>query len=247
MAARPRFRRATPVLAVRDYPRARAFYRDVLGFEVIEEGGDPPGFGILRRDGATVFLDAACGEPVRRTGAIWSAYLHVFGLARVRDELVAKGVELCEPLHETTYGMLELELEDPDGNRLCLGSDVGPCHDIVRNQYVLAVHDLDATRAWYEAALGCTSEEVDPGNWLFLRTSGVVFMVGRCPDATPAGALGDHSYFAYLVVDEVDALAERAQAAGAEFIKPLRDEPWDMREFGLRSVDGHRIMIGAPI
>ena len=26
--------------------------------------------------------------------------------------------------------------------------------------------------------------------------------------------------------------------------KPLRDEPWGMREFGLRTADGHRIMIG---
>lgn len=32
--------------------------------------------------------------------------------------------------------------------------------------------------------------------------------------------------------------------AGAEFVKPLRDEPWGMREFGLRTADGHRIMIG---
>jgi hypothetical protein len=25
----------------------------------------------------------------------------------------------------------------------------------------------------------------------------------------------------------------------------LRDEPWGMREFGIRTVDGHRIMCGA--
>jgi len=26
----------------------------------------------------------------------------------------------------------------------------------------------------------------------------------------------------------------------------LRDEPWGMREFGLRTADGHRLMIGSP-
>jgi len=29
-------------------------------------------------------------------------------------------------------------------------------------------------------------------------------------------------------------------------IKELRDEPWGMREFGIRTVDGHRIMFGCP-
>lgn len=34
-------------------------------------------------------------------------------------------------------------------------------------------------------------------------------------------------------------------AAGADITKPLRDEPRGMREFGLRTTDGHRLMIGA--
>jgi hypothetical protein len=33
----------------------------------------------------------------------------------------------------------------------------------------------------------------------------------------------------------------------ADIIKPLRDEPWGMREFGIRTVDGHRMMFGRMI
>jgi hypothetical protein len=33
-------------------------------------------------------------------------------------------------------------------------------------------------------------------------------------------------------------------ARGAALIKPLRDEPWPMRELGVRTVDGHRMMFG---
>lgn len=33
-------------------------------------------------------------------------------------------------------------------------------------------------------------------------------------------------------------------AAGDQITKPLRDEPWQMREFGLCTIDGHCIMIG---
>lgn len=118
---------------------------------------------------------------------------------------------------------------------------------ILRNHYVLAVHDLGRTREWFERVLGCEAEEVDPGNWVFLSRGNITFMVGCCPDALAPRDLGDHNYFAYLVVEDVDAWAVRAEREGAERIKALRDEPWGMREFGLRTVDGHRIMFGQPL
>ena len=63
----------------------------------------------------------------------------------------------------------------------------------------------------------------------------------------PPAQLGDHSYFGYLVVDDADAYYQRTVAAGAEIIEPIRNEPWGMREFGLRTVDGHRLMIGQEV
>lgn len=36
-----------PVLRASDYPRARRFWIDVMGFRVGEEGGDPARFGIF--------------------------------------------------------------------------------------------------------------------------------------------------------------------------------------------------------
>ncbi|HEY6486117.1 MAG TPA: VOC family protein [Candidatus Cybelea sp.] len=58
-------------------------------------------------------------------------------------------------------------------------------------------------------------------------------------------ALGDHSYFAYLEVDDVEALYATVASRGADISKALRVEPWGMREFGIRTVDGHRIMFGS--
>jgi uncharacterized glyoxalase superfamily protein PhnB len=57
--------------------------------------------------------------------------------------------------------------------------------------------------------------------------------------------MGDHSYFAYLEVDDIDRFYEAVTASGASVTKELRNEPWGMREFGLRTVDGHRIMFGS--
>jgi uncharacterized glyoxalase superfamily protein PhnB len=72
-------------------------------------------------------------------------------------------------------------------------------------------------------------------------------MLGRCPDVPPASELGDHSYVAYLSVDDVDAFHARAVAAGAEVLQSPQDQPWGVRELALRSPDGRRLTLGQPI
>jgi uncharacterized glyoxalase superfamily protein PhnB len=117
---------------------------------------------------------------------------------------------------------------------------------IKRHDYVLAVPDLARSSAFYRDALGFAIRELAPG-WLVYEKDGCRIMAGECSDAIPPRDLGDHSYFAYLAVDDVAAYHARAVAAGAEITKPLRDEPWGMREFGLRTADGHRLMIGSEM
>ena len=85
----------------------------------------------------------------------------------------------------------------------------------------------------------------DPG-WRFFVRDQCFIMAGECQDALSPQELGDHSYFAYLEVDDIDQLYEAVLAEEATVIKELRNEPWDMREFGIRTVDGHRIMFGCP-
>ncbi|MEM1330178.1 MAG: VOC family protein [Planctomycetota bacterium] len=118
---------------------------------------------------------------------------------------------------------------------------------ILRHHYVLAVPDLERSAAWYAAALGCERDDVDPGNWVFMRSGDVTFMLGRCPDALPIADLGDHQYFAYLVVDDVDAWHRRAEEAGAKIQFPPRDQLWGMRECAIHTVDGHRLMIAQEL
>jgi catechol 2,3-dioxygenase-like lactoylglutathione lyase family enzyme len=111
---------------------------------------------------------------------------------------------------------------------------------------VLAVHDLEASADWYVRVLGATAFMPAPG-WVFCGAGGVTFMLGRCPDALPASDIGDHSYVAYLRVDDVDAFHARAVAAGAEIRKPPTDEPWGQREMALRHPEGHRFMLASPV
>ena len=115
---------------------------------------------------------------------------------------------------------------------------------ILRTSFVLAVPHLERSAAFYRDVLGFDIREMgDPGWRMYVRDACRI-MAGECPDAMPAASLGDHSYFAYLVVDDVDTLHGKVAAAGAEIVKALRTEPWGMREFGVRTIDGHRMMFG---
>ena len=118
---------------------------------------------------------------------------------------------------------------------------------IIENMYVLAVPNLARSEEFYRDVLGFEVREMgDPGWRMFVRDACRI-MAGECPDAIPPHDLGDHSYFGYFVVEGVEDYYERARSKGTESVKPLREEPWGMKEFGLRTVDGHRIMIGSDI
>jgi uncharacterized glyoxalase superfamily protein PhnB len=116
-----------------------------------------------------------------------------------------------------------------------------------RTSYVIAVHDLQRTSRFYRDSLGFEVRELGHPGWRLLVRDACVIMAGECRDALAPSELGDHSYFAYVEVDGVDALHEAYAAAGVEMIKSLRDEPWGMREFGIRTIDGHRMMFGSAI
>lgn len=110
-----------PVLRVADYPRAKAFWIETLGFALAEEGGDPARFGIFKREAATVFVDAWHGaDPVPSPG--WRAYFHVDDVDAMAATLNWPKVEGPE---DKVYGMREIVVTDPDGNLLCFGQDLG--------------------------------------------------------------------------------------------------------------------------
>jgi len=117
---------------------------------------------------------------------------------------------------------------------------------ITKSSFVIAVPDLKKSAAFYRDVLGFTVHAISDPGWLFYRSGDCTIMAGECPDATPPSQLGDHSYFAYLQVEDIDPLHESVRAAGGQICKSLRDEPWQMREFGLVTADGHRIMFASP-
>ena len=116
---------------------------------------------------------------------------------------------------------------------------------IVGVRTVLAVRDLQASTRHYIEVLGFERDFGDgTDGWSFLSRDAFKVMLGGCPDAMPASDLGDHSYVAYVLVDDVDRFYAEVVARGADVKMPPANQPWGLREFALRTPDGHRYTFG---
>ena len=111
---------------------------------------------------------------------------------------------------------------------------------------ILAVRDLRRATDFYVNVLGFRRDFGDESDgWSWLSRDNVRVGLGEGPGAVPAGELGDHSYVAYVTVDDVDALHAEFVSRGAPVRTPPETKPWGMREFALQTPDGHRLTFGS--
>ena len=115
--------------------------------------------------------------------------------------------------------------------------------EILASTFVLAVNDLDASKAFYLEKLGF-AEDFCVDGWAFLSRGACKLRLGHCPDAVPMSKAQDHSWFAYLHVEDAAGLYEETVERGVEIWHELADKPWGMREFAIVTPDGHRIVFG---
>ena len=118
-----------PLLSVFDMPTSLKFYRDVLGFEVVQDSGqgDNSGWVMLQLNDATLMLNTAYDDDerppapnpthnaVHRDTCI---YLGCPDVEAAYSYLKENGIDLESPT-VAPYGMKQLYLSDPDGYNIC--------------------------------------------------------------------------------------------------------------------------------
>lgn len=72
-------------------------------------------------------------------------------------------------------------------------------------------------------------------------------MLGECPNEQSASEIGDHSYFAYLEIENIDNFYNDCRSNDIKILSHIEYKPWGQREFSIRTVDGHRITFGEEI
>jgi glyoxylase I family protein len=120
-----------PLLQVFDMPASLAFYRDVLGFEIVAQAppvGDACEWAWLRHGGAELMLNTryeADDRPESPDPSRVAAHDDTGLYVGCRDvdaayrHLREKGIALATPT-VAPYGMKQLYLRDPDGYVVCL-------------------------------------------------------------------------------------------------------------------------------
>ena len=121
---------AAPFFIVANVPRALAFYRDKLGFEITFQGPEEDDifFGIVQRGRAMIMMKDVGVEPVpnytrdiKQGIARWDAYLYVPDPDALAAEFASRGVEFFQPLADTGEGLRGFEIQDADGYVLFFG------------------------------------------------------------------------------------------------------------------------------
>ncbi|HYA63849.1 MAG TPA: VOC family protein [Candidatus Sulfotelmatobacter sp.] len=122
-----------PLFQVFDMPASIRFYRDLLGFELIQtskplsEQADDVNWAMLRLNGTTLMLNTAyeheyrpaAPDPARIAAhADSSLYFGCPDVDRAYRQLLALGIDVKEPVI-APYGMKQLNVTDPDGYHLC--------------------------------------------------------------------------------------------------------------------------------
>jgi uncharacterized glyoxalase superfamily protein PhnB len=118
--------------------------------------------------------------------------------------------------------------------------------NIETTQHLLAVKNLQASEQYFINKLGFKVRfRVD--GWCFLSLQSFHVMLGHCPDEVTASETHNHSYFAYVNCQGIDQLYQQYKSRGMEFTQQISDKPWGLREFGVSTPEGHRIMFGQEL
>jgi len=121
-----------PLIQVFDMPASVHFYRDVLGFELVNHAPEYAEglfhWAMLRSNGVTFMLNTAYDEgqapekpvPARvRAHGDTQFYFGCADLDAAHQHLLAHGIKVKPPT-VARYGFKQLHVKDPDGYHLCL-------------------------------------------------------------------------------------------------------------------------------
>lgn len=97
-----------------NYPAARAYFTDVLGFEVTEERPGANAFVQASGVGLAIRTDEGVRPPL---GAGVSSYFIVPNVDEYHARLIERGADIAEPLHDMPFGRT-FSVKTPDGHLL---------------------------------------------------------------------------------------------------------------------------------
>jgi uncharacterized glyoxalase superfamily protein PhnB len=116
------FEGVIPILNVKNFAASMDYYVNKLGFTKKWDWGTPPSFGCVARGKVEIFLCAGGqGQP-----GVWMS-IFMEDVDALHEEYTKSGAIVRLPPTNMPWGTREMNVQDPDGHRLRMGSDsTGP-------------------------------------------------------------------------------------------------------------------------
>lgn len=119
---------------------------------------------------------------------------------------------------------------------------------IKQSMLSIRVSNIKKTTAFYQQVLGFRIIKIGEVDRCILQKDACCIMVTQSSlTMAEKPSVGLDDYFCYLIVEAIQTLYKKIQACGVEIVKEMIDEQSGMREFCIKTVDGHTIMIGEKI
>ena len=107
----------TPILRVKNFAASMDYYVHTLGFSKRWDWGEPPAFGCIARGKVEIFLSAGGqGQP-----GTWMS-IFMTDVDALHEEYQKSGAIIRQPPTNMPWGIREMNVQDPDGHRLRMGS-----------------------------------------------------------------------------------------------------------------------------
>ena len=125
MHPRPKLIGIAPQLVVTDIVKTAEYYRDILGFRIIDYFLDPPVYAMVERDGIQIhFAKSDSGsinanEDLRKETTdfiIWVPEIDLFF-----QELKSRHADIVEGIVKRVYGSREFIIRDCNGYKILVG------------------------------------------------------------------------------------------------------------------------------
>ncbi len=116
---------------------------------------------------------------------------------------------------------------------------------------VLLVKDVVKAAAYYTDKLGFAVDRFwgEPPMFAIARRDGVSIMLNQVDAGDTFRPNGDYNgrFSIYIDTSDADALHAEFQSKGADIVCPPDNQPYMMREFQVRDLDGHLLGCGHDI
>jgi predicted enzyme related to lactoylglutathione lyase len=232
-------------IGVADTARSATFYRDILGFDIREEGGA---------------LEAVCGPARLQFGthdygpghageqrSLGSAMLffNTGDVDAMHAAIHARGGAPSEIEKVNWIKMRLFAIRDPDGHTLWFGQSYDePCQPkpspmMHKTLPELPVVDVGAAVAHYRDVLGFYINHQQDDLGVMDRDEITVLLIPRTDLRPGIGST-------YVYVEDADALYSELRAKGANVQGEPVSYPWGLRDFAVLDLDGNRLRFGQP-